>query len=95
VSIAEPFLFLRCKYLEKMACVLSPLCYSFWPPSQTAPGIKSPPELLSRLLYAVSASDPITFVPVALLLLAVGLRASYISARRATRIDSVVALRSE
>ena len=52
-------------------------------------------RLVSSLFYGVSAADPITFVAVSLLLLAVALVASYLPARRATRIDVVEALRDE
>ena len=50
---------------------------------------------LAALLYDVSATDPITFVLVPLLFLAVAIVASYAPARRATRIDPVRALRAE
>jgi ABC-type antimicrobial peptide transport system permease subunit len=50
-------------------------------------------RLMSTLLFHVSATDPATFVAVALVFLLVALAASYIPARRATRIDPMAALR--
>ncbi len=52
-------------------------------------------QLLSRLLYGVPALDPLTFVGVPVVLGIVALAASWIPARRATRITPVGALRSE
>jgi ABC-type antimicrobial peptide transport system permease subunit len=50
-------------------------------------------RLLGRLLYGVSPLDPIVFVGVSSLLGAAGFLASLIPARRATRVDPIVALR--
>jgi putative ABC transport system permease protein len=52
-------------------------------------------RLLGSFLYGVSASDPLTFSGVALLLIAVSAAASFFPARRATRVDPIVALRYE
>jgi predicted permease len=52
-------------------------------------------RLLSSLLFSVSASDPITFAAVSILLVAVALLACYIPARRALRVDPIIALRYE
>jgi putative ABC transport system permease protein len=52
-------------------------------------------RLISTFLYGVKPSDPITYVTVALALAAVAFLACYIPARRATRVDPMVALRYE
>ena len=52
-------------------------------------------RLMSSLLFGVSATDPITFIAVALFLLAVAAAASWVPARRATKVDPLIALRAE
>jgi len=52
-------------------------------------------RLIAADLYGVTAMDPVTFSLAAALLLAVGLIAGYLPARRASRVDAMIALRYE
>jgi putative ABC transport system permease protein len=50
-------------------------------------------RLMKGLLFGISATDPITFAAISLLLVLIGLLASWFPARRATKVDPLVALR--
>ena len=52
-------------------------------------------RVIASMLFSLSPRDPATLGGVAVLLLATALLASYLPARRATRVDPVIALRSE
>jgi putative ABC transport system permease protein len=52
-------------------------------------------RLMSRLLYGVSATDPVTFAVIALLLVGIAFVASWVPARRALAMDPTTSLRSD
>jgi ABC-type antimicrobial peptide transport system permease subunit len=52
-------------------------------------------RLMRNLLFGVSPTDPLTFVIISLLLIFVSLIACWIPARRATKLDPMIALRTE
>ena len=52
-------------------------------------------RLLNSLLYGIGASDPVTFIAIMLLVSVVAFLAAWLPARRAMRVDPIVALRAE
>ena len=52
-------------------------------------------RVLASLLFGISSTDPITFLGISLVLLAVAILASYLPALRATKVDPIIALRAQ
>jgi putative ABC transport system permease protein len=58
-------------------------------------GALSLTRMMKTLLFGISATDPLTFAVIALLLMVVALMACWLPARRATKVDPMIVLRSE
>jgi ABC-type antimicrobial peptide transport system permease subunit len=52
-------------------------------------------RLLDALLYEVDALDPVVFVAMSIVMIGIGLLASYVPARRASNMDAIESLRSD
>jgi ABC-type antimicrobial peptide transport system permease subunit len=52
-------------------------------------------RVLESLLFGISATDPVTFFGISLVLLAVAILPSYLPALRATKVDPIIALRAQ
>ena len=77
------------------AVLVKGLCLTFLGIAVGLAGALGLTRILASLLYGVTPTDPLTFALVSLLLVAVASVASYVPARRAARIDPMVALRYE